>query len=147
MIATDISAENLTECSKSVPEAKLVQVDHGKPFPFADHSLPVILASLSLHYFSWEVTLQIASELRRCIQADGLLLARFNSTNDHYFGASSDLEIEPNFYQVGARTKRFFDEASVRLLLQGWEIQFLEENVIYRYQKPKWAWGVVAVCK
>ncbi len=145
VIATDISAENLTECAQSVREAKLVQMDNGEPLPFANHSLPVILASLSLHYFSWNVTLQIASELKRCIRNKGLLLARFNSINDHNFGASSDVEIEPNFYQVGERTKRFFDESSVRLLLQGWEIQFLEENVIYRYQKPKYVWEVIAV--
>ncbi len=146
VIATDISTENLAECAKSVPNAMLVQMNNGKPLPFADHSLSVILASLSLHYFSWDITLQIASELRRCIQPGGLLLARFNSINDHHFGAASDLEIEPHFYQVGTRTKRFFDEASMRFFLQGWDIQFLEENVIYRYEKPKYVWEAVAVC-
>jgi SAM-dependent methyltransferase len=145
VIATDVSGENLMECAKSLPSAKLVQMDIGKPLPFADHSLSVILASLSLHYFSWEVTLQIAAELKRCIQGGGILLARFNSTHDLHHGASSPLEIEPDFYQVGTRTKRFFDENSVRLFLQGWDIQFLEENVIHRYQKPKYVWEVLAV--
>ncbi|RPI96929.1 MAG: class I SAM-dependent methyltransferase [Chloroflexi bacterium] len=145
VIATDISGENLAECAKSAPGAKHVQMDIGKPLTFADHSLPVIVASLSLHYFSWEVTLQISSELKRCIQAGGLLLARFNSTNDLHHGASSTLEIEPNFYQVGIRTKRFFDENSVRIFLDGWDIRFLEENVIHRYQKPKYVWEAVAV--
>jgi hypothetical protein len=107
--------------------------------------MSVIVASLSLHYFSWEVTRQIATELKRCILPGGLLLARFNSTNDFHFGAASDAEIEPNFYQVGTRTKRFFDETSVRLFLQGWDIRFLEENVIYRYQKPKSVWEAMAV--
>jgi SAM-dependent methyltransferase len=145
VIATDISAENLTKCARSAPGAKLLQMDNGSPFPFADHSLTVVVASLSLHYFSWDVTLQVVSELKRCIQPGGLLLARFNSTNDHNFGASSEVEIAPNFYQVGTRTKRFFDEDSVRLFLQGWEIQFLEENVIYRYQKPKYVWEAMAI--
>ena len=145
VIAVDISRENLVKCAQCARSAKLVQLDIGKPLPFADDSLPVILASLSLHYFSWQITLQIASELRRCIAAGGLLVARFNSTNDHHFGAASGREIEPNFYQVGARTKRFFDEASVRTCLQGWDIQFLEENVIHRYEKPKWVWEVMAV--
>jgi SAM-dependent methyltransferase len=145
VIATDISGENLAECGQSAPGAQLVRIDIGQPLPFASHNLMVIIASLSLHYFSWDVTWQIASELRRCIQADGLLLARFNSTNDRHFGAASDREIEPNFYQVGARTKRFFDESSVRLFLQGWEIRFLEENVIDRYRKPKYVWEAMAV--
>jgi ubiquinone/menaquinone biosynthesis C-methylase UbiE len=144
VIAADISAERLAECAKSVPLAKLLQADNGKPLPFMDHSMTVIIASLSLHYFSSDVTRQIATELKRCIQVDGLLLARFNSTNDYHFGAASELEIEPHFYQVGTRTKRFFDEASVRLFLQGWDIQFLEENVIYRYQKPKSVWEAMA---
>jgi len=144
VIATDISTGNLGECSKSVPGASLVQMDNGKPFPFADHSLPVIVASLSLHYFSWDVTLRIASELRRCLKADGILLARFNSTHDHHYGAASELEIEPNFYQVKTSTKRFFDEPAVRTFLQGWDIQFLEENIIHRYEKPKSVWEVLA---
>jgi len=146
VIATDISGENLVECAQSAPGAKLLQMDIGTPLPFVDHSLPVIVASLSLHYFSWEVTLQIASELKRCLRDGGILLARFNSTNDYHFGASSALEIEPHFYQVGTRTKRFFDESSMRLFLQGWDIQFLEENVIYRYQKPKSVWEAMAIC-
>jgi hypothetical protein len=106
-----------------------------------------IMASLSLHYFSWEVTLQISSELKRCIKGGGLLLARCNSTNDLHHGASSPSEIEPNFYQVETRTKRIFDESGVHLFLQEWEVQFLEENLIHRYQKPKWVWEAVAVCK
>jgi SAM-dependent methyltransferase len=145
VIATDISTGNLGECTKSVPDASFVQMDNGKPFPFADHSLPVIVASLSLHYFSWDVTLRIASELRRGLKADGILLARFNSTHDHHYGAASELEIEPNFYQVRTSTKRFFDEPAVRTFLQGWDIRFLEENIIHRYEKPKFVWEVMAV--
>ncbi|HLO15094.1 MAG TPA: class I SAM-dependent methyltransferase [Anaerolineales bacterium] len=146
VIAADIAGENLVECAKSVPRANLLQMDNSKPFPFADHSAAVIVASLSLHYFSWAVTLQISSELKRCIRNGGVLLTRFNSVNDRHHGAASTSEIEPNFYNVGARTKRFFDENSVRLFLQGWDIQFLEENVIYRYEKPKYVWEAMAVC-
>ena len=145
VIATDISEENLAECAKSAPNAKLVQLDIGKPFPLTDHSLAVIIASLSLHYFSWAVTLQISSEIKRCIKDGGLLLTRFNSINDHNYGSSSTSEIEPDFYYVGTNTKRFFDEISVRLFLQGWDIRFLQEIVIHRYQKPKCVWEAMAV--
>jgi SAM-dependent methyltransferase len=145
VIASDISLDNLTACAESPSHANLLQMDNGKTFPFANHSLSVIVASLSLHYFPWKVTLQIASELKHCLKADGILLARFNSTNDVNYGAGSGLEIEPNFYRVRSSTKRFFDETSVRLLLQGWDIQFIEENVIHRYEKPKSVWEVMAV--
>jgi SAM-dependent methyltransferase len=146
VVAGDIFSENLAECAASARGANILQFDIGRTFPFASHSAAVILASLSLHYFSWENTMRIESELRRCIQPGGILLARFNSTNDFHHGAASTEEIEPGFYHVGARAKRFFDEASVRKFLNSWEIQFLEENVIQRYRKPKHVWEVMAVC-
>lgn len=78
---------------------------------------------------------------------DGLLLARFNSTHDYNYGASTtEPPIEPNLYFLGTMTKRFFDESSVQTFLQGWDIQFLEENIIHRYEKPKSVWEVMAVC-
>jgi hypothetical protein len=138
--------ENLVECAESPSHASLLQMDNGKPFPFVSAGVDVIIASLSLHYFPWAVTLQIASELKRCLKADGILLARFNSTNDVNYGASTTtLDIEPDFRLVGTSTKRFFDETSVRTFLQGWDIQFLEEDIIHRYERPKSVWEVMAV--
>ena len=146
VIAADISTANLAECTESVHGAKFLQLDNGQPLPFADHSLSVIVASLTLHYFTWTVTMQIASELRRCLKPDGVLLARFNSTHDYNFGAlPTTTEIEPNFHQVGTSTKRFFDESSVRTFLQDWDTQFLKENIIHRYENPKSVWEVMAV--
>jgi SAM-dependent methyltransferase len=145
VIGTDLSMENLIACAGSPTHAELLQMDNGEALPFATGTFSVIVASLSLHYFAWDVTMQIASELRRCLKADGVLLARFNSTNDYNYGAASKDEIEPNFYRVRSSTKRFFDESSVRLFLHGWDIQFMEENVIHRYEKPKSVWEVMAV--
>lgn len=145
VIAADISTKNLMECSLSVPAAQRVQLDNGKSFPFANSSVDVIVASLSLHYFTWAVTMQIASELRRCLKTDGMLLARFNSIHDSNFGAATTTPpIEPNLYSIGTLTKRFFDEESVRTFLQGWDIHFLEEHIIHRYEKPKSVWEVMA---
>jgi SAM-dependent methyltransferase len=145
VIAVDSSTENLAECAKSVPQAYLVQLDISRSFPFVDHSIPAIVASLSLHYFSWNITMQIESELRRCLEGNGVLIARFNSTHDYNYGASSTDRIEPNFYRVGTGTKRFFDENSVGTFFRVWNVQFLEENIIYRYEKPKSVWEVMAV--
>jgi SAM-dependent methyltransferase len=145
--ALDVSQKRLRECSKSAPRANVLAADVGKPLPFADQSMSVILASLSLHYFSWANTLEIASELGRCIRGGGLLLTRFNSTRDYHYGASSGVKLEPNFYLTREQTKRFFDEASVRRFLQGWDIRFLEENVIQRYRNPKYVWEAMAICR
>jgi hypothetical protein len=90
--------------------------------------------------------MQISRELKRCLKTGGILIARFNSTNDVNYGAGSGEEIETNFYHVRTSTKRFFDEESMRLFLQGWHVQFLEEHVIHRYEKPKSVWEVIAVC-
>jgi SAM-dependent methyltransferase len=145
--AGDISGARLAQCAASTVGADILQFDLGKPLPFADHSAAVILASLSLHFFSWDNTLQIESELRRCIQSGGILLARFNSTHDFHHDAPPTEELEPNFYRVGTWTKRFFDEDSARRFLNGWDIQFLEENVIDRYRNPKHVWEAMAVCR
>jgi SAM-dependent methyltransferase len=146
VIASDLSTGNLALCRLAAPNADKAQLDNGKPLPFTNASMDVIIASLSLHYFTWTVTMQIASELRRCLKADGILLARFNSTHDYNFGASTtEPAIEPNLYFLGTMTKRFFDEESVRMFLQGWDIQFLEENIIQRYEKPKSVWETMAV--
>lgn len=145
VIAVDLSTENLSATKSTVPQAGILQLDHSQPLPFADQSVDVILASLTLHYFTWTVTMQIASELKRCLKTDGILLARFNSTDDINYGAGSGVKIEPNFYQMETRTKRFFDEEAVRNMIQGWDIQFLEENIIHRFGKPKSVWEVMAV--
>ena len=144
VIATDLSTGNLSATQLAVPHADAVQTNHSQPLPFTSASMDVIIASLSLHYFTWTVTMQIEFELKRCLKTDGILLARFNSTNDVNYGALSTDAIEPNLYQIGTRTKRFFDEASVRTFLRGWDIQFIEENTIHRYEKPKSVWEVLA---
>jgi len=145
--AADIAGGKLRECAQAAPQAGILQLNLANPLPFSDHSMAVILASLSLHYFSWDKTLQIESELRRCLQPGGVLIARFNSTKDFHYGAASSEEIEPNFYRVGAWTKRFFDESGVKKFLHGWDIRFLEENVIQRYRNPKYVWEAMAVCR
>ncbi len=147
IIATDLSTGNLSAAKLAAPNADNVQLNHSQPLPFATSSMDVIVASLTLHYFPWTVTMQIASELKRCLKTDGVLLARFNSTHDVNHGALSTDIIEPNFYRVGTSTKRFFDEASVRTFLRGWDIQFLEENIIQRYEKPKSVWEVMAISR
>ena len=144
IIAADLSTENLSATKSTVPHADVIQLNHSQTLPFANHSIDVIIASLSLHYFTWTVTMQTASELKRCLKTDGILLARFNSTDDVNYGAGSGVEVEPNYYQIGSRTKRFFNEASLRTFLQGWDIQYLEENIIHRFGKPKSVWEILA---
>ncbi len=143
--ATDVSEEALKMCTRAVPAAHCLRVDVKQPLPFVDESYPVIVASLCLHYFSWQQTLRILSEIKRCLKPDGWLLARFNSTNDVHFGAVGFREIEPNFYLVRGKSKHFFDrKALCELFSHGWKTRSIEEMTIARYEKPKVVWEVVA---
>jgi ubiquinone/menaquinone biosynthesis C-methylase UbiE len=65
IIVSDLSTENLRATKSTVLHADSVQLDNSQPLTLASHSIDVILASLSLHYFIGIVTLQIASELKR----------------------------------------------------------------------------------
>ena len=142
--ATDVKEEALAACARAVPGVTCLRVDVEQPLPFADESYPVIVASLCLHYFSWQQTVAVISEVRRCLEQNGRLFARFNSTNDVHFGAVGFKEIESNFYSVRGKSKRFFDrEALCELFSKGWKIENLEEMTIARYDKPKVVWEVV----
>ena len=145
VIAADLAADRLSICTQNVQRAALLRLDLRSPLPFSDDSFPVIVASLCLHYFPWDETVRIVQEVRRCLTDDGLLLCRINSTNDVNFGAVGHPLIDPNldpaYYQVGDRRKRFFDEQSVRdLFAVGWAIESLQEQTITRYERPKAIW-------
>lgn len=144
VIAADISLESLHHCAARGDRAVPVQLDLGAPLPFRSGRLAVIVASLSLHYFTWRLTRQIAAEVERCLRPGGLLLARVNSTKDVNHGAAAGDEIEPCFYRVDGAPKRFFDRQAVVDLLEGWDIELVEENVIHRYARPKVVWLAVA---
>lgn len=143
VVVTDLRHEALLTCAANIPAAMPVQINLSTPLPFPDMSFSVILASLSLHYFPWETTVNIVGEIRRCISDGGLFITRLNSTRDFHHGAGSSNRIEDNFFQVRSRTKRFFDQESIAQLFRDWRVISMEEKVILRYKKPKSIWEVV----
>lgn len=145
VVASDRDIDALRACRARVPAARCVQLDLGAPpLPLASARFPVVVASLSLHYFAWDVTVALAAEIARCVQPSGALIARVNSTEDVHHGAAAPDEIEPGLKLFEGATKRFFDRASVEALLRGWRIDFLEHSTIDRYDKPKTVWEAVA---
>lgn len=138
VVATDLSAEALAAHAAVLPTVPRVQLDIGAGLPFAGEVFGSVLASLSLHYFSWTQTIAVFADVRRCLRPGGWLVLRVNSRRDVYFGARGHAAIEPNFYRVGSRNKRFFDEADIRTLgATGWSIDCLEAQTIDRYDRPK----------
>ena len=82
---------------------------------FVDNQFDVVVAGLSLHYFSAEVTTRIIQEIKRILLPGGILLARVNSVNDAAHGAGDGERIEDNFYidRVRGNNKRYFDRRAV----------------------------------
>lgn len=145
VVATDFSEEALELTRRRAPGATLKNADLTLGLPFSDAAFRVILASLSLHYFPWLLTLKIVSDIRRCLGPGGYLLARFNSTRDPHYSAAEKREIEANFYLVGGMPKRLFDRASVDALFEeGWDAVEADERVTRRYGGEKLVWEVAA---
>ncbi len=146
VIAADQSEEALTRCRDSVPGVTTVCLNIAQPFPFADGQFDFVLASLSLHYFSWVETQRAVAEMRRCLRPQGRSIVRLNSINDVNYGAGAlarDAEIEPGYVRVWGQKKRFFDDTSVRALFAGWQVRSMRELTINRYEKHKVVWEVL----
>jgi hypothetical protein len=123
----------------------MVEMDLRGGMPFPEEAFQVIIANLCLHYFRWQQTQAILERVRGRLRVGGHLLARVNSTRDHYHGAVDHEMVERRCYIVGGILKRFFDREDLRRLFEtGWMVRGLEEQVIHCYRKPKVVWEVVA---
>lgn len=144
VVGVELSEQELIKARQRIPSALFYRQDLRRPFPPEARHTRVIVASLCLHYFPWEETLQIVARLYAALPSGGLLLCRLNSTNDHHFGASGHPEIEPHYYYVNGAPKRFFNEDSAKLLFEnGWEFLSIREYASYKYSQPKWLWELI----
>ncbi len=144
VIGSDCSSSQLHACRQLLPDAKLLRMDLEYPFPLQSEVFTSILASLCLHYFNWQVTQKMVAEIGRCLGPHGKLIARVNSDKDIHFGAGSGIRIEPNYYETAFGAKRFFDRKALEELFSGWNISFIEEATIDRFDHPKWVWEIAA---
>ncbi len=97
-----------------------------------------------MHYFPWHQTIHILSDVRRCLEPGGHLLARFNSTRDPHYSSAEKQQLENNFYLVGGMPKRLFDKHDVdELFKKSWELLAADERVTRRYGGQKLVWEVV----
>jgi SAM-dependent methyltransferase len=146
VIAFDLSPAAVSAARARVPSAVIDCRDVRDPFPDQAHGLGVVVASLSLHYFGWAETVALARRVHAVLRPGGVLLCRLNSTEDRYFGATGHPEVEPNYFLVDGKSKRFFDEPAVRsLFASGWSIHSLEHRTTLKYVKPKSVWEAVLV--
>jgi len=144
VVALDRSEDCLAEARRNVPGATFHCLDLRSPFPDQGRGVDAVLASLSLHYFSWPETLGIVGRIRSVLSPGGLLLCRLNSTLDHHHGALGHPTLAKDFYLVDGIPKRFFDRPAVTELFSGaWRFLSLEEMEIQRYEAPKVVWEAV----
>jgi len=143
VVSADLNFDSLVACRSHAQRAKPVCFDLSHPFPFADNTFDFVLASLSLHYFSWTTTELAVQELRRCLDSCGRSIIRLNSTNDLNYGADSTDVIEQNYFNVGNQQKRFFSQEDIRELFDDWYIESISELEISRYKECKVIWEAV----
>lgn len=144
VVGIDLSASEIELARRAVPEAMLFAQDLRDPFPRAAKHVDVIVASLSLHYFSWAETLRLVERIHTQLGPTGVLLCRLNSTLDREYGAVGYPALEENYYLVEGHPKRFFDLLSInRLFANHWRMIAIEEMEIGRYSLPKVVWEVI----
>lgn len=144
VVALDLSSSAIERARIAAPEAEFHIQDLRAPFPASTMEVGVIVASLSLHYFTWAETAALVARIHATLRPGGILLCRLNSVKDLHFGAAGHPLIEENYYLVGDMKKRFFDLRAVEALFSsGWQVLSLGEHAIERYSKPKVVWEIV----
>lgn len=134
---------------KKLPELKEIKhFDMTKEIPLNDNFTDIIIADLTLHYFSEEQTFNILEEIKRILKPNGLLIFRVNSTRDTNFMPNNMLEIEHNFYETSDGYKRFFNEEDINKFFEKWNIVYINQEDMGRYGHTKILWkGAVKVNK
>jgi len=144
VVGFDRSAARIERARTAAPGTTLLVRDVLEEFPHAARGAGVVVAGLSLHYFSWAETTDIVARIRELLGSEGLLVARLNSVRDVNFGATGHPEIEPGYYLVDGQPKRFFDRRAIRALFaDGWHVHALRHRFTYRYTTRKALWEVV----
>lgn len=144
VVAFDLSSTSVAAARLRAPSARIECQDIRDPFPALNTAPGVVVASLSLHYFPWAVTVAIVQRIHALLAPGGLLLCRLNATDDHHFGAGEGVQVEENYYAVGDHHKRFFDQPTIeRLFSDGWRIQAIEHMTTRKYLRRKALWEII----
>jgi SAM-dependent methyltransferase len=140
VISCDYSEEALKKLELFIdnPITKLFNMKEG--LPFESESVKVVIADLSLHYFSWVETKKIVNEIKRVLKENGFLLLRVNSVKDTNYGAGKGSIIEKNYYNIDGHLKRFFDKEQLEKLFIDWEVKYSKEYEMNRYTNSKILW-------
>jgi len=142
----------MDEARANAPSAHLLRADLRLALPFRSGIFDSAMASLSLHYLPWAETRRAFEEVRRVVRTGAPFLFRVNANDDYAHGAGQGELLEPNFYRdprhYHSDTKRFFDEAMVRAVIEGlFEPDSLEHRTIVRDGRAKRVWECLAIAR
>jgi len=137
---------------ENAPAARLLRADLRQALPFRSGVFDSAMASLSLRYLPWAETRRAFEEVRRVVRTGAPFLFRVNANDDYAHGAGQGELLEPNFYRdprhYHSDTKRFFDEAMVRAVIEGlFEPDSLEHRTIVRDGRAKRVWECLAIAR
>ena len=137
--AADQSENAINNIRKNFPEianARILNMLDGIDYP--DDKFGIVVADLSLHYFTTEENRRILLDIKKILKPDGYLLIRVNSIHDVNHGAGTGEEIEHHFYRTAdGMFKRFFDEEDIKTIFSDFNIFFCEEQKMMRYKREK----------
>jgi SAM-dependent methyltransferase len=145
VISCDYSEEALKRLQYFIPDpdTRLFNMLDGLPFP--NDSVKVLIADLSLHYFSSEDTCRVIKDISRVLTTGGTLICRVNSVDDIEFGAGQGIRLEDNFYDIDGKLKRFFDRKQIDCFFSDWGMEHVCECEMNRYPKLKRVWEIAAM--
>lgn len=137
--AADQSENAISNIRKNFPEiaeASILNMLDGIDYP--EHLFGIVVADLSLHYFTTDENRRILQDIKKILKPDGHILIRVNSIHDVNHGAGSGEEIEHHFYRTDdGMFKRFFDEEDIKTIFSDFNIFFCEEQQMMRYKREK----------
>jgi SAM-dependent methyltransferase len=141
-ISCDFSDVALGRLKYFIDDPVVRKFDMRSGLPFENDTAVIVVADLSLHYFSWEDTTRIVREIKRVLMGGGHLLCRVNSVNDRNYGAGQGILVEDHYYCVEGKFKRFFDRRHLEKLFSDWTVLRMSECEMDRYGKTKVLWEV-----
>lgn len=144
VISLDFSSFALNELKEKNQNAKIIEHDLLKDLPFEKESVDLVIADLSLHYFSKEDTLKIINNIDNILKKDGILIARVNSVKE-LKSEKINKKIEDNFYFINGYNKRFFSSRDINFFFNIFSSLTFEEKQIIKYKKKKYILEIFAI--
>lgn len=142
VLACDYSKLAIETIQKEMPKAKTSLFDMVQKFPIEDAFTDIVIADLCLHYFDKKITEDIIREIKRIVKPNGILLFRVNSVNDvNYLSDARTITEEFVWTPETKKSRRLFNEQSIREFFSDWKIEKIKEEKLFRYDAEKVCWN------